>query len=129
MKSNVSKFLIKSVLSAAIISTLNSCTISAVENQKCCNSECVICLNSLNDLKNPKPIKILPCKHGFCKRCIDNWLEYSEHPKCPLCRRDIPVRRPKKQCFICKKRLSKNVTTFKGCDCCRTCLNKIHNSY
>ena len=30
-------------------------------------------------------LKILPCKHGFHKKCIKKWLSKDEHNSCPLC--------------------------------------------
>lgn len=41
-------------------------------------SECTICLGGLHDLRT------LPCGHGFCRKCIENWLK--NHRDCPLCR-------------------------------------------
>ena len=48
--------------------------------------ECSICLCNykITDL-----LKILPCKHGFHKKCIKKWLSNDEHNKCPLCNFDI----------------------------------------
>ncbi len=34
-------------------------------------------------------LKILPCKHGFHKKCIKKWLSDDQHNKCPLCNLDI----------------------------------------
>jgi hypothetical protein len=39
---------------------------------------CPICLEEINDLL------ITPCKHKFCKNCIDEWIKIK--CECPLCR-------------------------------------------
>ena len=48
--------------------------------------ECSICLckYKITDI-----LKILPCQHGFHKKCIKKWLSNDEHNKCPLCNFDI----------------------------------------
>jgi hypothetical protein len=44
---------------------------------------CIICLNSYK-----KPIKIF-CGHTFCFECINNWSNYSQYNKCPICRKEF----------------------------------------
>ena len=48
--------------------------------------ECSICLSKY---KITDMLKILPCKHGFHKKCINKWLSDEQHNKCPLCNLDI----------------------------------------
>ena len=48
--------------------------------------ECSICLSKY---KITDMLKILPCKHGFHKKCIKKWLSDDQHNKCPLCNLDI----------------------------------------
>ena len=48
--------------------------------------ECSICLSKY---KITDMLKILPCKHGFHKKCIKKWLSKDEHNSCPLCNLDI----------------------------------------
>ena len=48
--------------------------------------ECSICLSKY---KITDMLKILPCKHGFHKKCIKKWLSGEQHNKCPLCNLDI----------------------------------------
>ena len=48
--------------------------------------ECSICLSKY---KITDMLKILPCKHGFHKKCIKKWLSRDEHNSCPLCNLDI----------------------------------------
>ena len=48
--------------------------------------ECSICLCKY---KITDMLKILPCKHGFHKKCIKKWLSNEEHNKCPFCNLDI----------------------------------------
>lgn len=39
---------------------------------------CTICLDEITDMKE------LPCKHRFCRECIDNCFK-KHQPKCPSC--------------------------------------------
>lgn len=39
---------------------------------------CIICMDTITDAKT------LPCKHKFCRECIDNCFERHQ-PKCPRC--------------------------------------------
>ncbi len=48
--------------------------------------ECSICLCKY---KITDMLTLLPCKHGFHKKCIKKWLSNDEHNKCPLCNLDI----------------------------------------
>lgn len=62
-------------------------------NSKLATDECPICFDTL---ENPLA---LPCKHIFCKKCIETWL--SQHNSCPKCRYEcfplsipLPLRGP-----------------------------------
>uniref|UniRef100_A0A7S4VNP9 RING-type domain-containing protein n=1 Tax=Alexandrium monilatum TaxID=311494 RepID=A0A7S4VNP9_9DINO len=46
--------------------------------------ECVVCLEAFT--KGDK-LRILPCLHGFHKRCVDSWLCQSS--ECPLCKHSV----------------------------------------
>lgn len=46
------------------------------------NLECPICFNI-----SENTVKIINCRHNFCKNCLVNWLEQSN--SCPLCRTDL----------------------------------------
>ncbi|KAK1433796.1 hypothetical protein QVD17_10713 [Tagetes erecta] len=46
------------------------------------SSNCVVCLNSLNDGEH---VRKLECKHVFHKECFDGWLDHMNF-NCPLCR-------------------------------------------
>ena len=47
--------------------------------------ECAICIE---EYKQGENLKILPCKHKFHQKCLDEWLTTSGKT-CPLCRDDI----------------------------------------
>jgi hypothetical protein len=55
----------------------------------CSNSSihCAICCEE-SEMKSP--VRLLPCKHRFHKRCIDTWIRTlllrKKDPSCPLCR-------------------------------------------
>ena len=46
------------------------------------DKECTICLEEFDN-----ETYTLKCKHTYCKKCIQEWLE--EHTTCPLCRQPI----------------------------------------
>jgi len=46
------------------------------------DEKCDICLESWSDLPKETEIRRLPCKHIFCKNCIDDWL-LQRSQKCP----------------------------------------------
>ena len=48
------------------------------------NQECSICLD---EFELNEPVKQLPCKHGFHKQCIDEWIHLK--PTCPICIQNI----------------------------------------
>lgn len=43
---------------------------------------CPICLDALAD-----PTHVIPCRHTFCRRCIERWA--ADRNNCPLCRQII----------------------------------------
>merc|ERR1740130_1469879 len=45
---------------------------------------CPICLS---DFDEEDEVRVLPCKHYFCKACIDEWLAVNS--TCPTCRTNI----------------------------------------
>ena len=45
---------------------------------------CIICYE---DYADQDIIKELPCKHYFCKKCVDKWLIKTMN--CPLCRKVV----------------------------------------
>lgn len=45
-------------------------------------SKCAICLRKLKH-----PVKLIPCFHFFCFKCIKNWQAYNN--SCPICRQTI----------------------------------------
>lgn len=47
-----------------------------------CDSSCVICGD---DYEETTELRILPCKHYYCKKCIDKWLKEHNHT-CPVCK-------------------------------------------
>lgn len=47
-------------------------------------SNCIICFD---DYCKNEEIKLLPCKHFYHNKCINDWLNISQ--TCPLCRRNI----------------------------------------
>ncbi|RUS14856.1 hypothetical protein BC937DRAFT_93225 [Endogone sp. FLAS-F59071] len=56
------------------------------------NSACVICLDDLDggegaDAKAIRTVRRLPCGHGFCLSCVDEWLA-TKSTLCPICKRD-----------------------------------------
>lgn len=48
------------------------------------NDSCAICLDEFN---MDEPIALLPCCHGFHRRCLDPWLDRSA--LCPICKQSI----------------------------------------
>ena len=67
-------------------------------------SECSICLSRRAEFgaaAAARPVVVLPCKHAFHARCLENWFATSlarlsdDDPTatltCPLCRREMPV--------------------------------------
>ncbi|GFP86204.1 E3 ubiquitin-protein ligase ring1 [Phtheirospermum japonicum] len=50
------------------------------------DQHCVICLE---DWEIGEKVKEMPCKHRFCKGCIEKWLR--AHGSCPVCRYEMPV--------------------------------------
>lgn len=48
-------------------------------------SECSICLESLDDAARNLPKVALPCGHEFHRACIEDWLQIQD--RCPVCRR------------------------------------------
>ena len=50
---------------------------------------CPVCFTTFADGDR---LRILPCKHSFHQRCIDEWL--NRNASCPLCRRSIFVNDP-----------------------------------
>ena len=45
-------------------------------------NECTICLaDAIDNRKN------LPCGHGFCEECIDQWIK--DKTTCPICRESV----------------------------------------
>jgi len=46
------------------------------------NTECSICLDPFNLYTT---ISVLPCKHGFHKKCMDSMIMNDYH-ECPVCR-------------------------------------------
>ena len=50
---------------------------------------CAICLDSIIHTGEEEGMTtFLPCNHGFCTKCIQEWAEHS--PTCPTCREPIP---------------------------------------
>lgn len=47
-------------------------------------SECSICLNTLNDVVVSRPKN---CQHVFHKQCLNNWIQVN--PTCPCCRQHL----------------------------------------
>ena len=67
-------------------------------------SECSICLSRRAEFgaaAAARPVVVLPCKHAFHARCLENWFATSlarlsdDDPTatltCPLCRQEMPV--------------------------------------
>lgn len=46
--------------------------------------DCVVCLDELQS-----PAVRLPCRHMFCRGCIEGWMRVSDIPRCPTCRGEI----------------------------------------
>ncbi|KAH7915433.1 hypothetical protein BJ138DRAFT_1109648 [Hygrophoropsis aurantiaca] len=56
------------------------------EQEKKISSNCVDkCLICLDDYMPEEDIRVLGCKHGFHKTCVDRWLETGRN-NCPACR-------------------------------------------
>ncbi|KAI7872371.1 hypothetical protein BDF14DRAFT_1752737 [Spinellus fusiger] len=49
------------------------------------NNNCAICLEDF--VENTTEIRMLPCSHGFCVMCIDQWLT-QKSTTCPVCKWD-----------------------------------------
>ncbi|KAL0094274.1 hypothetical protein F4703DRAFT_1817484 [Phycomyces blakesleeanus] len=49
------------------------------------NTNCAICLEDFEEDKHE--LRILPCHHGFCVMCIDQWLT-QKSTFCPICKWD-----------------------------------------
>ena len=60
--------------------------IKKYKKEYCSNDSCPI---SLIDFKENDEILILPCKHGFIKESIEEWLE-THSSECPVCRLKLP---------------------------------------
>ena len=67
------------VIAAAAQAKLDRETKKAAEAHKC-----VICLETPVD-----PIE-LPCKHSFCRKCMEQLREKGVSQSCPLCRAPLP---------------------------------------
>jgi hypothetical protein len=59
---------------------------SLLETGQTLSSQCAVCLA---DFEAGSEVRILPCKHAFCKACIDAWL--TSHATCPSCRDPVTV--------------------------------------
>nr|VDD15337.1 unnamed protein product [Brassica oleracea] len=53
-------------------------------------SECTVCLSVLADGEEIRQLSA--CKHKFHVSCIEKWLKDKDHPSCPICRADVPVK-------------------------------------
>ena len=87
MKSDISKFLVKSVLSTASVATLIPVgTINGMERQEQQSEECTVCLYPLegNVYKLQCHTKVT---HNFHRDCIKKWIEREQ--KCPICKRTL----------------------------------------
>ncbi|ORX59427.1 hypothetical protein DM01DRAFT_1332900 [Hesseltinella vesiculosa] len=49
------------------------------------NASCAICLDDF--VENKSAVRLLPCNHGFCVNCIDQWLS-QKSCLCPICKYD-----------------------------------------
>lgn len=54
------------------------------------SSQCDICFEAWGDLENGTQLRCLPCRHTFCKECIDHWLK------------EVSNKCPNLSCFWCK---------------------------
>ncbi|XP_041370441.1 RING finger protein 24-like [Gigantopelta aegis] len=60
--------------------------VSYAKNKTCCNDNCAVCLE---EFQPKETITICPCKHGFHKKCLSEWLK--QHNTCPMCKSDVTV--------------------------------------
>jgi hypothetical protein len=49
------------------------------------NDSCAICLD---EFEEGEPLRVLPCRHGFHRACIDPWLD-NRSDLCPICKSSI----------------------------------------
>mmetsp|Transcript_26827 Transcript_26827/g.29911 ORF Transcript_26827/g.29911 Transcript_26827/m.29911 type:complete len:464 (+) Transcript_26827:32-1423(+) len=61
-------------------------TIILTHDHALMGGDCCVCLSSFSE---GDEILLLPCKHSFCKECIQPWLR--KHNSCPLCRFELPT--------------------------------------
>jgi hypothetical protein len=59
------------------------CSLKSLSSEE---TECIICLETYNDLNS---ITRMHCNHVFHTSCIDKWISKSPEHKCPMCRRSI----------------------------------------
>ncbi|KAG2309256.1 hypothetical protein Bca4012_081821 [Brassica carinata] len=52
--------------------------------------ECSVCLSVFADGEEIRQLSA--CKHEFHVSCIERWLKDKDHPKCPICRADVPAK-------------------------------------
>jgi hypothetical protein len=53
-------------------------------SQDCGGGDCPICQDNMTG----KKVLCLPCKHRFCRDCMEEWL--SRKDTCPMCRATVP---------------------------------------
>lgn len=65
---------------------IKASALSALEEEGKVTSNCVDrCLICLDDYEEDDNIRLMSCRHGFHKACVDRWLETGKN-SCPACR-------------------------------------------
>lgn len=60
--------------------------LSNLENCSDETNECFICLENCKERKN---LKLLPCSHCFHPQCIIQWFQKNKDTTCPVCKQNI----------------------------------------
>ena len=70
------------------------------------NIACDICNNNYNS-RNHLPLKLVPCGHNLCKKCVTEWFNDNKKRTCPFCRRIITTNTIDDE-ILCKLKLKFN---------------------
>lgn len=76
-------------LTRADLNAFAVCKYSKTDSQ-CARFEC--CAICLEDYTEGDRLRVLPCRHAYHARCIDEWL-LTKKRVCPVCKEPVPTRR------------------------------------